>query len=223
MESQSLLDHNQYQLKIKSRNTSSENAEPSLSKPESEIIENYLSLKTPELLKLPGDSGWFQKRTITILAFIVFFGSFIQHELPFVFFAPSFSCKDKNNNLFSCTEKEACLNSFGYKVHFGKTSMVSDFNIYCENKYLETNGQTFLFFVSGVLVMGFSILNDFIGRLPTFYFSGLLIVFGCLLSYLSTGYYAIIIGMAISFTAVDLCGNTIFIYTNEVIGSLKRI
>ena len=142
--------------------------------------------------------------------------------MPFIFFAPDFKCADSEGVFSPCSEEKACSNIYGYMVDTKKTSMVSEFKMWCENKHMLTNGMTFVFFLAGSLVMVFSVLTDYLGRLPIFYFCGLMNCIGCILAYFSISYYPILLGVALCFTGVDLSCNNIFIYINEVAGRITR-
>lgn len=224
MEKQLLNDYAQYELDFdKSGLVSQDDESYFLLKEDHEIIKNYFHLKVADLLSIAGDNKRFQKIILVVFSLLGIIAAFVIYELPFIYFSPNFSCKTEDGEYFKCTEKEACNSKYGFKTENVKISLETEFDIFCENKSLETHAKSFIFFFAGVLVMILSIISDYIGRLPIFYISWFLCILGTSLSYFAKNYYIIVLGVAISFTGVDLFYSTLFIYTNETIGRLIRI
>ena len=189
---------------------------------EQSIIQNYLSIRTPDLLKTVGDNGAYQKMVLIFFSLLGFIACFIVYELPYIFFPANFYCKDAAGNLSACTESQACANEFCYKVEHPKHSLVSEFGIYCDKTGMEVHAKSFIFFFAGVVVMIFSFLCDAIGRTAVFYVSWIICLAGCLLSYVASDFKSIVVGLALSISGIDLFYSILFIYSNETIGSALR-
>ena len=186
------------------------------------IIQNYLSIQTSDLLKTVGDNGAYQKMVLIFFSLLGVIACFIAYELPFIFFPANFYCSDSSGNFTSCSETQACSNEFGFRVEHPKISLVSEFEIYCGNKGMETHSKSFIFFFAGIIVMVFSFLCDVIGRTAIFYISWVICLAGCLLSYVASDLKSIVVGMGLSLAGIDLFYSILFIYSNEVIGSSLR-
>ena len=196
--------------------------EQELLKKERSIINNFFTLSVADLLAISGDDKRFQKIVMVLFSVLGVIAAFIINEMPFVFFSPEFHCYDENRALRVCKQAEACSNQFGYEVINTKNSLTSEFGLFCEKRTLEINAKSFVFFFAGTLVMFWSVLSDKIGRLSVFYGSWIWTIKGTIISYFTTNYYFSILGLGLAFGGVDLFYSTLFIYTNEVIGSKMR-
>ena len=189
---------------------------------EKKIVNNYFKLSAADLLAISGDDKKYQKIVMVVFSILGVIAAFVMFELAFVFYMPTFMCRDKDNTLSKCTEKQACSSEFRYETQIDKVSLTTEFGMFCENKVQETHAKSFIFFFAGTLVMFWSVLSDKIGRLTVFYGSWVWMVKGTIISYFSTNYYMSVLGLGIAFGGVDLFYSTLFIYTNEAIGSKMR-
>ena len=196
--------------------------EKELLKEEKNIINNYFSLSAADLLAISGDNKRFQIIVMIIFAALGVIAAFIIYEMPFVFYEPKFMCPDTSGIMQRCEQEEYCKLDNRPELHPDKFSMTQEFNLICENKSVATNGKSFVFFFAGVLVMVWSVLSDKIGRLAVFYGSWIWAIKGTIISYFSTNFAFSIFGLGLAFGGVDLFYSTLFIYTNEVIGSNMR-
>ena len=186
------------------------------------LINNFKSLQVADLLKMSGDSHTFQWIVICVLFLCYFVPACFMNQIPFLFFVPDFQCKTADGGLFKCSENEACSNPYGYQVDPVKVSLNTEFNIYCENKYIETASKTVYFLIPAISSLFVSILSDYAGRIPMFYLSWILATIGSCISFFSTDFNFIMIGMILSNMGGYFFVAMIIVYANEVIGSDLR-
>lgn len=122
-------------------------------------------MSTTEALEKAGDKNWYQIRTTILLALQWTIIAFIVQGQPFLFLPPDFQCKDASGKIYACKEVEACDQSSKPTVWPGSTnSLIVEFELYCDRRYLKTLEQTLYFVFSNVATLFFSYLSDSKGR-----------------------------------------------------------
>lgn len=173
------------------------------------------------LLEIAGNHHWYQKRTLYLMTVERMILGFLMHSIPFLFYSPAFICFDENNVLKECTEVKACANQYGFMTRGDRTSLVTIFNLYCDRKTYGDLAKTFIFLFAGFSTMLTSALSDLYGRKFMFKILFISLFAGSALS-LSSSFTAIVIGLALSFAALDNFFTFKQLYCNEIIGSGLR-
>ena len=185
------------------------------------FIKNYLSLKTSNLLKISGDSKNYQKIILLKICYLNFFISFIYNSFAYLFYMPDFLCYNKKGELSKCTNKIACKNKFGYEIISQRISLVTKYNLFCENEFLYTNGIAYIFLISGISSFIFTFFTDFFGRSFILKFSSFFFLVGGFFI-LFDNYYFIIFGLGFLFCYDEIFISTIYIFTNESMNHFYR-
>lgn len=183
---------------------------------------NVENLNIAELLYFIGDSHKYQKLIICFLACLSITIGIVGSNLPFIFYEPEFVCKRFDGSSYICSQKEACQNQFKFDVIVHRSSIVSDFNLYCDRSLILEHSQALYFFISAFGATIILLLADMRGRLFGLYMMCSGFILGSSLSYNSSSLIGIFIGLGISQTCLLASLGLTSIYINEVIGKLIR-
>ena len=185
------------------------------------IQSKKINVDVRELLNLVGNDKTYQKRLFVYYIIAMFAYSFIFNGMQFLFYSPTFNCFRQDGSSYVCPEVEACKNPYKYTVTSKRESLVTRFNLYCDNKYLDTAAKNYIFFFGAASTLFFSILSDFLGRKLFFSLGTITILFGTLLG-LSNDFNMVILGCVLCYISLYLFFTFIYVYTNEVVGANLR-
>lgn len=192
-------------------------------------LQSYLSIKkstedfdVADLLHFVGDNGTYQKLVMAFLAILSMAIGVVGVNFPFIFYEPDFYCRSDDDTSYLCKQKEACKNPFGYEVNVIRTSIISDYELYCDNISILENGQALYYFIGAFASTALLFFADLFGRLPALYIMCSGFVFGSFISYYSFSLSLIFIGLGISQTCVLASLGITSVYINEIIGKIIR-
>ncbi|KAK4872076.1 hypothetical protein RN001_016200 [Aquatica leii] len=155
-----------------------------------------------------GDFGRYQYMLISLFSLINAFSAFHYFGQTFISLVPEHRCKNLNKNLthtsyLACSTKIIhpnetielpCVSGWDYNSTYGYISLIQELNWVCKDDWKPVLGQS-VFFIGSVLgSLGFGVLADHIGRLHVLVISNLFVVFGNLLTLLSSD--AIVFGIS---------------------------
>ncbi|KAF5288061.1 hypothetical protein FQR65_LT12111 [Abscondita terminalis] len=156
-----------------------------------------------------GDFGRYQYMLITLFSLINAFSAFHYFGQTFISIIPDHRCKSividnlTQISYTACSIKIAygnesidlpCVSGWEYNNTYGYVSLIQQLNWVCEEDWKPVLGQSVFFIGSVMGSLGFGVLADYIGRLHVLVISNLFVVFGNLLTLLSSD--AVVFGIS---------------------------
>ena len=183
--------------------------------------QKYSKIKVSENLELVGNQGRYQYYVIVILAFSFLIMGFLNTILAYSYYVPEFHCI-KNNISYKCSQKEACeLNNF--TILKTRTSIVTDFEMYCGKKKLYiTTSQSCIFIFAALITFLVAMISDKIGRKRCFYIMITCAILGGIFAIFSNSLFFIITGVLLIWTSTDIFYSIALIYSNEIMSDYLR-
>jgi hypothetical protein len=171
-----------------------------------------------DIIRMVGGEHRYQKFLLFGLMIIAFINGFQQQLTPYIYFQPDFYCNVTPNSKdlqYKCTQAIACENKNGYSVKNVRDSIVTEEQLWCENKQKRSNAFAFIDFAGSILCFIIGMHSDRLGRKVLLFCSFFLILSGVFL-----GIYVKILNvntfanMLISL-GCDLFTSTAMIYFSE--------
>lgn len=171
-----------------------------------------------QFFELTKSQGRYQKRLVIFFSIMSMSTATVNYSLPFIFYSPTFKCKNSSGELYTCTELEACASKTPIPPTSDKFSIVDDYKLYCDNHKSAVWGKSFIFVVSSTLTLLIMILSDYWGRVRTFYTSWAVILIGSCIVNFTSPFYLKIIGIGLLKTGIHCFFSGTYLYTSEIIG-----
>lgn len=121
-------------------------------------------MKIDDLLNIVGGEGQFQKRLFFTAIMILFLNGLIGFMLPYIYFDPDFYCKSASGDLIKCTEVDACASPHGFEVRVTRTSMVTENELWCDQRVYKSIAISFINFFASIVSLFFISASDSVGR-----------------------------------------------------------
>lgn len=185
--------------------------------------DNLENFDIADLLRFLGDHHRYQKLVMMFLTTFSLAMGVVCSNLPFVFYEPEFMCNFGDETFVSCSKDQACANVLGFKTVVQRTSIVSEFGLYCDKADILINGQALYFLLSAFAASAALMVSDVLGRLPGLYIMCSGFVLGSFISYISPSFFGIMFGLGVSQTFVLMSLGLTSVYINEIIGKLIRL
>ena len=188
---------------------------------EEKIKSNYNKIKVSNLLKISGNQGTYQIKLLIITALIIYLTSFHNFYQPYIFQDPKFLCYDQKGMLSNCEEQEACKNPFFFEIKIERRSLITEYDLFCNRRYLFVFIQSFIFFAGALISFFFNYLSDSYSRKKILFVSGIFFLFGSLFCF-SNFFYIIIFGLTLQIAGIDLITSMFYLYFNESMSCYLR-
>lgn len=173
------------------------------------------------LLETAGDQHWYQKRTLIFLILQRAINGLVMSCLAYLFYIPTFYCYNADGMPDVCTETLACDNPFGYYTVSDRTSLVTTFGLYCDKKSYDEYAKTFIFVLSGSLIVLVCYFSDVYGRRLIHLIMIICIICGSAMA-LTPSYWLIVLGTSINFLSLEAFLTFSNLYCNETVGGTLR-
>lgn len=189
----------------------------------------YNPMEEPNVESLLGQThpeGKYQRWLLLILSLLAANCACIIYSLGFVFYQPEFRCiTDKARNLWRvCSEVEACGDKFGngFTVFSPRTSLITEYSLYCEKGDTYSRCISFLFCYTSIASFVCSLGIDSAGRRASLLGSVAMMAVFAGLALARPTVAATTFALANLFVAYDLFFNCAAILINETVGGALR-
>lgn len=112
-------------------------------------------------------------------------------------------------------EEEACTKPFDTEVEFN--SVTSDFNLYCEKRYLKELCEFLMMALASVVSISSSVFIDFFGRKQLLVLSFLIAVAGFTLVFMGTSLWVAVSGLVLFWSYVSASNISVILLSNELL------
>lgn len=192
-----------------------------LSTPQKQIFHrikrNYEKLKLKSLMSVCGHNHAYQTFVLctqAILAICHFMSFF---TLNLLFKKPDFLCYSDDQNLFACSQADACQSRYGYKLHSNFSGLMENFGMECVSDSSLMNYQSFLVFGVSLFLGIFFYHSNKLGRKYWFIISSVLQVWGNLIICFSFNFYNTFWGIGMIIIGFIMWVVYLIVYVQEIV------
>ena len=175
-----------------------------------------------EALAIAGNNKFYQKRTTFFLSLQWMVFAFIVLGQSFLFLPPTFLCQDSNSILQHCPETTACRYDTPLIDASSKSTITTEFKLYCAKGYYKSMTQMLFFTGSNVAILFFSFISDLRGRKSTLIFTYGIGAISLLIANFSVNWYMLMFFLVFAGIGVNPFTSLSFILLSESAGDEFR-
>lgn len=216
------MENNQSNKKIYLKLKTSSTQIPLKKEQVTNFTENYKKISVSKILKTVGNENKYQYYIFYSFCFIFLTMGFFGNLLTYTYYIPDFYCVNTKGENYKCSQKEACLTK-NFIVKSARESVITEYELYCnEDTLYVATSQSFIFIFAAILTFFVAVISDKIGRKNTFYIMLVFFFIGSMLSIFSESFLVLSLGLAFTWTAIDIFYTMSSTYFNEISSNYLR-
>ena len=186
--------------------------------------EEEYDINVESLIESIKPEGRYQIWMVIYISLLSINCAFMIYSVAFFFYVPEFQCftDESKSNWTICPETEACESKFGFGVLSSRTSLITEYSLYCDRGDIYVWALSFMFYYNAIVAFFISLTVDSLGRKFAMLLSVGLTIVASGLGIVGNSLEIQVFAIANLFVAFDLFYNSSTIWTVESIGGALR-
>ena len=169
-----------------------------------------------------GEFGKLHVRLLIMTTLLQTATSAITFAYAFLFFQPDFYCKTAEGDFYSCNQEIACHNRYGMRVETKIHSLITENNLYCDNRWKAITGKNISLIVGALGATLSMFAMEKFGRKATYRVLTIGVVFGVVILRVIDSYWISVFAITALYWFNYMSFTNFYVYSTEIFNGKYR-